>query len=156
MGRTPSSAQPARGWRRESTRVHSSVDRFDADGIGIFAPESTNPPTPLPPRKTLHPPPWQDRAQAAAGLFEKDRHVAHSHARHPASGRVEHLLGAMERADPQANAGESTVPLPTMTSPAHAKLGPSLRAGAFSPQIEARPREIYTGGKRNLRGEPDI
>ena len=36
----------------ESTRVHSGVDRFDADGIGIFARESTNPPTPLPPRKT--------------------------------------------------------------------------------------------------------
>ncbi len=28
----------------ESTRVHSTVDRLDADGIGILAPESTNPP----------------------------------------------------------------------------------------------------------------
>jgi hypothetical protein len=24
------------------------VDRFDADGIGVFGPESTNPPTPTP------------------------------------------------------------------------------------------------------------
>jgi hypothetical protein len=33
---------PAR--RLESTRVHSTVDRLDADGIGILAPKSTNPP----------------------------------------------------------------------------------------------------------------
>src|SRR3954464_4929016 len=37
--------------RQESTRVHPGVDRLDADGTRVLAPESTNPATPRPPSK---------------------------------------------------------------------------------------------------------
>jgi hypothetical protein len=67
-------------------------------------------------------------------------------------GRAEHLLWAMERAHPEANAGASTVPLPIVTSPASAKVGPSMRAGAFSPQIEARLTEISRQPEKEIFG----
>src|SRR4051794_28695695 len=54
--------------------------------------------TPPPSEKTLGCLP-QDRAQAAGGPFGKDRNVVYHHARHPASGRVEHLLWAMAGAN---------------------------------------------------------
>src|SRR3954471_18058014 len=56
VGRRAAGLARDAGSPHESTRVHSGVDRFDADGIGILGPESANPPTPLPPEKTLYPP----------------------------------------------------------------------------------------------------
>jgi hypothetical protein len=38
---------------RESARVHSAVDRFDADGTRVLSQESTNPPIPAPAKNTL-------------------------------------------------------------------------------------------------------
>ena len=37
---------------QESTRVHFGVDRLEADGIEVFAPESTNPPIRRPRKNT--------------------------------------------------------------------------------------------------------
>ncbi len=48
-------AAGAREVRQESTGVHSGVDRPDADGIGIFGPESTNPSAPAPSKKPILP-----------------------------------------------------------------------------------------------------
>jgi hypothetical protein len=73
------------------------VDRFDADGIGAFTQESTNPPIPGNLKKHLlgagtaeMPMPSASQAQER----QQAQHV-HHHARHTASGRVEHLLRAM-------------------------------------------------------------
>jgi hypothetical protein len=102
--------------------------------------------------KTLYPESRQGRAQAAGGRFETGRDVAHHHARHPAPGHVEHLLWAMERAHPWANAGESTVPLPIMTSPARAKLGAVAARGRVFPGIGARAMENLPSPEKQISG----
>jgi hypothetical protein len=91
------------------------------------------------PEKTLYPPFWIDRAQAAGGAFGNGRHVAHHHARHPASGHVEHLLWAMDAGKDRDFRASNRGPLPIMKSPRARNSRPWRRPGAFSSEIEARP-----------------
>jgi len=146
--------RPARPDARSPQESTRGVDRFDADGIRVFGPESTSPPTPPPPEKTLSPESLKGRAQAAGGRFETGRNVAHHHACHPAPGRLQHLLRAMERAKPQANGGESTVPLPIVTVPANVESAPSTRGACFSLQIAGSAPEDLCPLEKKFRAGP--
>ena len=75
----PAQAAPARPGPLESTKVHSGVDRFDADGARVLGRESTNPPSrgrlkkhrhwtaPLQWRSGKHARHWAARTQATSG-----------------------------------------------------------------------------------------
>jgi hypothetical protein len=136
----------------ESTRVHSGADRFDADGIGVFAPQSTNPPTSCAAEKHPYPPSRKDRAQGAGEPFEKDRNVAHHHARDSARVRVEHLLWAMDAGKDRDFQASNRGPLPIMTSPRGRKSRPWMGAVAFPSEIGARPTENLQPPEKEMFG----
>jgi hypothetical protein len=63
----------------------------------------------------------------------------------------------MERAHPWVSAGESTAPLPIMTSPARAKLAAVAARGRVSPRkLRLGLWEIYLCPKKKYSSEPDI
>jgi hypothetical protein len=51
------------------------VDRFDADGTRVFAPESTNPPTPANPKKHFHRSGMAEMPMASAFHAQEPQHA---------------------------------------------------------------------------------
>src|SRR6185437_13033540 len=75
-----------RPWR-ESTSVHSGVDRLDADGTRVSGQESTNPATRPHLKKHLHgtaPLQWRSEIMSATGVARSDEE---NHARDSAWSR---------------------------------------------------------------------
>ena len=108
----PSSARP---WP-ESTRVHSDVDRLDADGTRVSGQESTNPATRPHLKKHLHgtaPLQWRSEIMSATGVARSDEE---DHARDSARSRAEHLLWAMAGGKRRCLRASTHRPLPIMGS----------------------------------------
>src|SRR5262249_33654950 len=103
------------GSPRDSTRLHSGVDRLDADGTRGLGQDSTNPETPHPLKKHLHwsVPPGALGNHEPLGGTRSDEHL---HARDTAGSGAEHLLGAMGRGKSRCLQASNRRPLPTMSS----------------------------------------
>jgi hypothetical protein len=130
----PSSRAAACPGRRESTRVHSGVDRFDADGIGVLAPESTNPATP--PGAKKHSIRGPGRTACGDRVASSWRIIMRATLR---QGHVQHLLRAMGAGKDRDFRASNCRPLPIMKSPRARNSRPWMGPGAFSSEIEARP-----------------
>jgi hypothetical protein len=96
------------------------------------------------------------RAQAAGRPFEIGRNVANHHARHPASGRVEHLLWAIGAGKDRDFRASTRGPLPIMTSPRARNRGRGCARSRFPRKSRLGPPKIYTGPKKKFSKEPNI
>ena len=139
-----------RSWR-ESTRVHSGVDRLDADGTRVLGQESTIPASTPPLKKHLHrtaPLQWRSSSPSAT---EMARSNEEDHARHCTIARRTPIRGN-GRGKSRCLQASNRPPLPKVSSRRTPDSAPLTFGARFLSESLAAAWEIYVSTKKkNLR-----